>query len=181
MAGSTCTNRNGVRKNRTTPNITRTDGSSVAITFTNDGAGLPTSNQPISARLASTLIQIVQADSAITSPNVNGTLGLGLRVGPNDHTLGYAVDINSINGQSVKSLVGSSLLNGLENTITGNPNVRYIAAPDVAAFESYGANGIGTGIWTRDTTLWPVGASTVNGHGDHVHIGVFSPNLGVFP
>ena len=140
--------------------VTHADGSTTSVTFdghTQDGL---TGDQPVTARMAGTLNDILASDDGTDSVNVSATTN-GQHVAGSDHYVGDAVDINYINGVHVGTS-GDGLQNAtdLENAAMDNPLVRYVEGPE--------------GDFARST---PGGAFSpapaISGMNSHVHISVF--------
>jgi RHS repeat-associated protein len=142
--------------------INRPDGSSATITFNNDNPHGASPNQLVTPLMSAVTQQIVQSDAGLSSMNINSTTG-GKHWPGSDHPFGNAIDIDQINGVSVRTNVADA--KQLESSARANPFTRFVCGP-------------GGGCVVRVTPLGQFqGASGGEDHENHVHIGVFSQGI----
>lgn len=92
------------------------------ITFQNDNPKNPSPNQPVTTETAK-MVESVVVKSGVKSVNVNSTTG-GNHAPASRHGQGKAVDINKVNGTSVKTQGASAPVKALQGAFRSESNSR---------------------------------------------------------
>ena len=92
------------------------------ITFKNDNPKGASPNKPVTTETAK-MVESAVVKSGVTSVNINSTTG-GDHAAASRHSQGKAVDINKIDGKSVKSLGASAPVKALQNAFRTEANSR---------------------------------------------------------
>ena len=131
-----------------------------SVTFVNDEPNNPSPNQPIATHAAAAVEGAIR-DSGVSSVNINSTTG-GDRTRGN-HPLGQAVDINNVNGESVRSQGASPAVTSLQNSFGQQSTARENFGPS--------QNTISTKTYSNvAATTKQAGPDIVGAHQDHVHL-----------
>jgi hypothetical protein len=92
------------------------------ITFQNDDPKAASPNKPVTTETAK-LVEGAVVNSGVDSVNINSTTG-GAHAKDSNHPKGKAVDINKVNGTSVKSQGASTAVSALQQAFGAEPNSR---------------------------------------------------------
>ena len=97
------------------------------ITFQNDDPNGKSPNQPVTTNTA-VMVEKAVIKSGVKSVNINSTTG-GKHAPTSNHPKGRAVDINKVNGTSVRSQGASPAVKSLQGAFAESPNIRESSEP----------------------------------------------------
>jgi len=92
------------------------------ITFKNDDPHGKSPNQPVTTKTA-LMVEKAVIKSGVKSVNINSTTG-GKHAATSNHAKGRAVDIDIVNGTSVRSQGASPAVKSLQSAFAASPDVR---------------------------------------------------------
>lgn len=92
------------------------------ITFKNDNPNGKSPDQPVTTKTAK-MVEKAVIDSGVKSVNINSTTG-GKHAPTSNHAKGRAVDIDAVNGTSVRSQGASPAVKSLQSAFAASPDVR---------------------------------------------------------
>jgi RHS repeat-associated protein len=92
------------------------------ITFQNDDPNGKSPNQPVTTKTA-VMVEKAVIKSGVKSVNINSTTG-GKHAPTSNHPKGRAVDINKVNGTSVRSQGASPAVKSLQGAFAESPDIR---------------------------------------------------------
>ena len=92
------------------------------ITFKNDDPNGKSPNQPVTTKTAN-MVEKAVIDSGVKSVNINSSTG-GKHAPASNHAKGRAVDIDTVNGKSVRSQGASPAVKSLQSAFAASPDVR---------------------------------------------------------
>ena len=92
------------------------------ITFKNDDPKGKDPNQPVTTKTA-VMVEKAVVKSGVDSVNINSTTG-GKHAETSNHAKGRAVDIDTVNGTSVRSQGASPAVKSLQSAFAASPDVR---------------------------------------------------------
>ena len=99
------------------------------ITFVNDEPRKPSPNKPVSTKTAD-MVEMAVVRAGVESVNINSSTG-GKHDKNSRHYQDRAVDINKINGESVKSGTRKEESERLQDAFRGDPNIRENFGPTI--------------------------------------------------
>ena len=127
------------------------------ITFKNDDPNGKSPNQPVTTKTA-VMVEKAVVKSGVKSVNINSTTG-GKHAATSNHAKGRAVDINTVNGTSVRSQGASPAVKSLQGAFADSPDVR----------ENFGPAGMEK-TSTPGSAAQPIGNSKLTeDHQGHIH------------
>ena len=94
----------------------------VSPEFKNDNPKGASPNQPVTTKTAQ-MVEKAVVSSGVKSVNVNSTTG-GKHAETSNHPRGQAVDINNVNGQSVRAQGASPAVKALQGAFAESPDIR---------------------------------------------------------